>query len=112
MKKLPIFLILFVLFLTPTLTLGAEEECIEGDCINGQGTIEYSWKKYEGEFKNGLPNGQGSLKNKNNGKIYVGEFKDGQRHGRGVEGYPGSDGKVGYWLYDMYVGEENPEEFK
>ena len=41
MKRLPLLLILLSLFLTPSLTLGDEGECIEGDCVNGQGTETY-----------------------------------------------------------------------
>ena len=46
------------------------------------------------------------------GVSYVGEWKDGQKHGWGVEGVEDGDGKIGYWLYDMYVGKEKPEELK
>ena len=50
MKRLPFALILFFIFLIPSLTLGVEEKCIEGDCENGYGTITYSdGKKYVGE---------------------------------------------------------------
>ena len=49
-------------------------ECIEGNCINGQGT--YNW---------------------NNGNSYVGEFKDHERHGQGT--YTLADGTIlsGTW---------------
>jgi len=36
-------------------------ECIEGNCVDGQGTYMYD-----------------------NGDIYVGEFKEGETHGRGT----------------------------
>ena len=52
-------------------------------------------KKYIGEIKNSLPNGQGTYTNLN-GYKYVGEFKDGGRHGKGT--YTWSNGR-------MYVGE-------
>ena len=40
------------------------------------------------------------------------KFENGQRHGRGIQGKESGDGKIGYWLYDMYVGKEKPEELK
>jgi hypothetical protein len=37
--------------------------CIEGNCINGQGTMTWlDGKKYVGEFKDGKYNGQGTLR--------------------------------------------------
>jgi hypothetical protein len=51
-------------------------------------------EKYVGEFKVGLPNGQGSALP--DGSKYVGEFKNGRRNGRGTEASP--DGR-------KYVGE-------
>jgi len=52
--------------------------------------------KYEGEIKNGSPNGQGTF-TLNDGEKYVGEFKDGKSHGQGT--YTWSDGRkyVGEW---------------
>ncbi len=38
--------------------------------------------KYEGEWKDNLPNGQGKLTFENQ-SYYVGEFKDNQKHGVG-----------------------------
>tara|TARA_B100001540_G_C15796619_1_gene637943 strand:+ start:1677 stop:2321 length:645 start_codon:yes stop_codon:yes gene_type:complete len=51
---------LFVIFfLFPALILS---QCIEGDCIDGYGKILYeNNNSYEGYFKNGLKNGQGTL---------------------------------------------------
>jgi len=43
-----------------------------------------SGDKYEGEFKDGAFNGQGSYYFLNGGK-YVGEFKGGKRHGQGID---------------------------
>ena len=48
---------------------------------------EYTWSdgsKYVGEFKEGLPNGQGTLTSPD-GRKYVGEFKDRKKHGQGTE---------------------------
>ena len=45
-------------------------------------------KMYVGEFKNGLPNGQGTETFLLDGRKYVGEFKDGKPNGQGTETYP------------------------
>ena len=55
---------------------------------NGYGMyIDYGGKMYVGEFKNGLPNGQGTETFLLDGKKYVGEFKDGLPNGQGTETY-------------------------
>ena len=58
MKKISSILIFLVIFLTPYLTFGIEGKCIEGDCVDGQGTFAYA-----------------------NGETYAGAWKDGQKHG-------------------------------
>ena len=52
--------------------------------------------KYVGEYKDGKPNGQGTL-TLSDGTKYVGEFKDGNQNGQGT--YTWSDGRkyVGEW---------------
>ena len=50
------------------------DECVEGDCVNGQGTMVYS-----------------------SGQKFSGEFKDGMRHGKGVFLLPGGRKLVGVW---------------
>jgi hypothetical protein len=47
-----------------------------------------------------------------NGEKYEGEFKDGKRHGRGFETTADGRAKLGYWLDDVYVGKEMPEELE
>ena len=71
----------------------------------GQGTIQYSdGTKYVGKWKEGLPNGQGTLTD-SNGNKYVGEFIDGKRHGQGI--YTMSDGSkyAGQWEDSIPNGE-------
>ena len=64
---------------------------------NGQGTLTFSaphksaGEKYVGEFKDGKPNGQGALTFAD-GRKYVGEYKDDKRNGQGT--YTKPDGKV------------------
>ena len=50
------------------------DECVEGDCKNGQGTMVYS-----------------------TGQKFSGGFKDGMRHGKGVFLLPGGRKLVGVW---------------
>jgi hypothetical protein len=53
----------------------ANNYCITGDCVNGQGIQVYpDGGKYIGGFKNGLSEGQGTLILPNGDK-YVGQFK-------------------------------------
>ena len=77
-------------------------DCIDGDCINGEGIMHYTWgTKYEGSFENGKPNGKGketiiihsavgggyNKKLENDGVVTVfeGNFKNGIRNGYGIE---------------------------
>ena len=52
--------------------------------------------KYEGEIKNGFPNGQGNF-TLNNGEKYVGEFKNGKSHGQGTYTFKKGNKYVGGW---------------
>ena len=63
--------------------------------------VPYSWKsytyngQYNGQWKNGYPNGQGTT------NFYTGEWKDGKPHGQGTFSY--ADGKV--YKGDVYEGD-------
>ena len=81
------------------------DECIEGDCVNGTGTMVFATgHKYNGEFKNGVRHGNGEMflpgdrkivgvwKNNEiaegiytqpNGTVYEGQWKYRERNGRG-----------------------------
>jgi len=55
-----------------------------GEWIVSWGVLDYfDESKYEGEIKNKLPNGQGTM-TYTDGVKYVGEYKDGKRHGQGT----------------------------
>ena len=61
---------------------GEPPKCIDGDCENGTGTYRYSnLNTYTGEFKDNLPNGQGTDTMLRDDKsimfLETGEFKDG-----------------------------------
>jgi hypothetical protein len=55
-------------------------ECIEGNCVNGQGTYTYP-----------------------SGSQYIGEWKDGNRHGEGTYTYANGT-KEGFWITDKFKG--------
>ena len=68
---------------------------IKNGIPNGEGYLTNpDGSGYVGEFKDGLPNGQG-MKNFFDGQNYVGEFKDGRRHGQGTYTYPDGRKYVG-----------------
>ena len=109
MKNLFIFSFVAVIVCLVPLTVSAGQDgvCIEGDCINGIGTLEWSDNDgtYVGEFKNGKEHGHGTY-TMPNGYRFEGEFKKGKREGYGEGVY--KDGRVmkGYWENDGYAGEQ------
>ena len=92
-----IFIILFLFFLSTGISFA---KCINGDCVNGKGTYIFSSifnskeVKYEGEFKNKKPHGQGIMTFPDGGK-YVGEYKDGNQDGKGTLIFPKGSKYVG-----------------
>jgi hypothetical protein len=80
-------------------------ECKKGKA-NGKGKAVGA-DTYEGDFKSGLPDGQGSY-TWANGSTYSGKFARGKKEGKGVLIYKrtnGSDSVVdGYWKNDEYAG--------
>ncbi len=79
--------------------------CILGNCKEGQGIYAYpDGTRYEGAFKNSLPNGNGVFYFIN-GEKYVGDFEDGKRSGKGkMVRRDNSTYNVGAWLEDEYLG--------
>jgi hypothetical protein len=84
----------------------------QGDVKNGEpnglGVIFYpdgipyvGGNKYVGEWKDGKPNGQGTFTYRN-GSVYVGEWKDGKKDGQGTYTYPEHNESkfVGEWKND------------
>jgi hypothetical protein len=74
MKWLPI-LFLFGAFATTA-------QCLQGDCVNGSGTFDFGYAVYTGSFKDGKPNGTGTM-DYGNGEKYIGGFENGVEHGAG-----------------------------
>ena len=92
------------------------EEEFKDDEFQGLGTSTFKdiisskyGTKYVGEFKNGLPNGQGTIIyatgniNIYSIDIYVGEFKDGKRHGQGTWTRGKRRFKKGIWENDKLI---------
>jgi len=93
--------------LTIALALAAANssaQCISGNCFDGYGVYQDENYRYTGFFKNGFPNGQGTLYFAS-GNIYTGEFKDGKRNGQGSY-YFAEDGArhIGYFLDNRQQG--------
>jgi len=86
-----------------------------GDCKKGKADGKgkaIGTDTYEGEFKSGLPNGEGIYTWKN-GNVYSGHFSKGMMDGKGhllIKRPNTTDSIVdGYWKKDMYTGKyESP----
>ena len=80
MRKL--FTILIVV-LSTQFSFNLSAECIEGNCVDGQGTFTtLNGDQYSGEFKDNKGHGQGTFTTLNG--QYSGEFKDGKMQGQGT----------------------------
>ena len=101
MNKFLFHIILIAFCLPPTISLGDDSRCLEGDCLNGKGIYSYSnGEKYEGQFKNGERHGRGIL-NFPDGNKYIGLFKNGKRHGQGILSLPDGSYYMGEWEDDL-----------
>ncbi|MBC7652181.1 MAG: hypothetical protein H7101_10575 [Deinococcales bacterium] len=58
-------------------------QCLVGNCKDGPGKYNYGFAIYEGTFKNGQPNGTGTMFY-SGGEKFMGEFIDGQENGEGL----------------------------
>ncbi len=107
----PILIGLWVILLP---AMAGADQCVEGDCMNGTGTMVYSTgHRYTGEFKKGLRDGEGfmilpggrTLKGRfkyneafegtytySDGKVYTGQWELRERNGRGTMKY--ADGRL------------------
>ena len=82
-----------------------------GDCsndkANGKGK-SVGVDEYEGEFKDGYPEGKGMYTWKD-GHYFIGFFKKGNKEGKGdmyYESAKGDDSVItGFWKKDKYIGE-------
>ena len=95
-NKVLIFIINIFLILSFQSQVMANE-CVAGNCVNGQGTLMYAnGEKYVGEFKDGLANGLGIITYPNGDKV-VGAFKDNKMNGYGTITFANGNKIVGRW---------------
>jgi SH3-like domain-containing protein len=74
-------LIVGVLLLLPQ---GAAALCVQGDCVNGQGTVVLpDGRRYVGEFREGIRSGRG-LMTFPDGTKYLGDWQNDKPHGQGT----------------------------
>lgn len=63
---------------------------------------------YEGEFKNGVPDGQGTY-TWSNKSVFVGKYSKGYKEGKGIMTFKKQEGQdsiiEGYWKKDVYIGQ-------
>ena len=98
MKKFSLYTLIGLLFCNVGFA-----ECVEGDCINGQGTYTLaSGGKYIGEFKDNKYHGKGTT-TLTSGEKYVGEYKDGKYHGQGTYTFTDGEKYVGEWKDGNFV---------
>ena len=86
----------------------------KGETLYGWGQYtDYKWMgfgdketqpKYQGQVKDGKPNGLGVMTYPD-GEKYVGEWKDGKKNGQGTETFPDGGKYVGEWKNGNYHGQ-------
>ena len=80
--------------------------CISGDCFGGRGTLAYiDGSRYEGVFRNGLPEGRGTFYYPN-GEKYSGEFRNGVPNGKGTLYQINGNVTDGFWQDGEYSGRQ------
>ena len=100
MRKL--FTILIVV-LSTQFSFNLSAECIEGNCIDGQGTYNYpNGDQYSGEHKDNKMHGQGTYyfgksRGKYSGDRYVGGWKDDKRDRQGTYTFANGEIVHGIW---------------
>ncbi len=80
------------------------QNCTEGDCQNGQGTMTYyDGTKYVGQWKAGKRNGQGTL-TLADGSKYIGQYEDDHcQNGQGTMTWPDGRKKVGQFKNGSFI---------
>jgi len=79
--KIFINLIIALLVILPQ---GAAALCVQGDCLNGQGTVVLpDGRRYVGEFQDGIRTGRG-LMTFPDGTKYLGDWQNDKPHGQGT----------------------------
>jgi len=79
------------------------QNCLEGNCENGQGTLEFeNGLKYVGQFKDGAYHGIG-ICYWPNGERYEGEWRNGKPHGKGNRLLKDDTRQVGWFEKGEFV---------
>ncbi|MEO6403942.1 MAG: hypothetical protein ABIY51_10580 [Ferruginibacter sp.] len=73
------------LFISCITCLNITAQCVTGNCENGKGKFDFGWCTYDGTFKNGKPDGEGTMLYDD--YTYVGHFTNGIEDGKGVITY-------------------------
>lgn len=58
-------------------------QCLNGNCKEGSGKYDFGFATYQGSFKNGQPNGTGTM-DYGGGEKYMGDFVNGKENGKGL----------------------------
>jgi hypothetical protein len=100
MKKIMLISFLYFFFSSISYSQSSLPKCKGTDRSNynncfGEYTL-FGGSKYIGEWKNELPNGQGTMNYSDGGK-YTGQFKDGVPHGQGTYIWSYGDTYTGEW---------------
>lgn len=108
-----IYVILFTFFISISFTTQAwaiKGKCVSGDCMNGTGTMNYdNGKTYEGTWKDGMPNGQGTFSwpdDKENNVIggnIIGQYQKGELNGQATATYSNGTTFTGLFKNDKFV---------
>ena len=84
----PIFISVLIFIASIFSGCAVKTECIEGDCINGEGVMLFPDKnEYSGLFENGRFTNHGTLTFPD-GRTYRGDYKDYMPHGKGTLEFP------------------------
>jgi len=97
-------LLAFTLLLLSTAGLTGQINCESGNCINGKGICIYpSGARYEGDFKEGKPQGKGEL-TFSDGRVYNGDWENGYREGLGILTYSNGNKYTGDFIQNQMEG--------
>lgn len=101
MNKIKYILPLFIF-----LTIKTYSQCKTGDCKNGRGTYDFGWCIYNGEFKDGKPEGKGVMNYDD--YSYEGSFKNGVEDGKGIITYKNGTKELAFF----YQGTKQKQDIK
>jgi hypothetical protein len=81
-------------------------KCTSGNwhnCVGQYSTLGFNSISFDGEFKNGVLNGQGTATYAD-GSEYVGEWRNGRMEGQGTLTSPDGTVQKGFWQNDVFFG--------